>query len=98
MKGDNLYFQFNGYWKFNFPLQLLIRGEESRVRIVATVGDQTMQESFTGFSEVLVEEEKVIVEFVGPDNHFIDAENPFDTLVLNLDSNTIADCDIAGIC
>ena len=40
-----------------------------------------MQESFTGFSEVVVEEEKIIVEFVGPDKHFIDAENPYDTLV-----------------
>ena len=85
MKAENLYFQFNGYWKFNFPLQLLIRGEECRVRIVATVGEQTMQESFTGFSEVVVEEEKVIVEFVGPDNHFIDTENPFDILVVTDD-------------
>ena len=51
------------------------------MRIVATVGEKTMQESFTGFSEVVVEEEKIIVEFVGPDKHFIDAENPFDTLV-----------------
>ena len=51
------------------------------MRIVATVGDNTMQETFTGFSEVVVQEEKVVVQIVGPDNHFIDTENPFDTLV-----------------
>ena len=42
-----------------------------------------MREIYKGFSEVVIEEEKVVLHFVGPDTHFVDVENPFDTSVMD---------------
>ena len=80
-------------------MQQLIRTEQCSVRIVAAVGDQTSQEIYRGFSEVVIEREKVVVRFIGPSSHFIDAENPFDTLVMKpFQDNTGSNGVIPGGC
>ena len=54
-----------------------------KVKIVAKVWDQGSRESYEGFAEVLVDEPRVQLNFIGSGTQFIDAEMPFDTLVMD---------------
>ena len=54
-----------------------------RVKIVAKVGDQRSREIYEGFTEVSIDEPRVQLNFVGADTKVIDAEMPYDTLVMD---------------
>ena len=97
-------FQFNGFWKFNFPLkQMLVKSErEVNVKIVARVGELCSGHSEEGWAMVRVLEPAVNIRFVGPSNKVIDRELSFTTMVTG-DYNTswdltysLPDCGRAG--
>ena len=54
-----------------------------KVLLVAKVGDQRSSDHYEGFAEVLIDEPRVQLNFIGPDTKLIDAEIPFDTLVMD---------------
>ena len=75
--------QFNGLWKFNFPLSQLLVGSEREVtvKIVARVGELCSGHTSEGWAVVRVVEPSVNIRFVGPTNKLIDRQLSFSTTV-----------------
>ena len=75
--------QFNGLWKFNFPLSQLLVGSEREVtvKIVARVGELCSGHTSEGWATVRVVEPRVNIRFVGPTNKVIDRQLSFSTTV-----------------
>ena len=80
-----LSFQFNGFWKFNFPLKHLIRQDDDtrdglKVRIEAAVGD-TSGDVHHGWSTVDLIKPVININFIGPQDKIIDTDLGFSTMV-----------------
>ena len=77
-------FQFNGFWKFNFPLKEMLAqsGGAESVRLVATVSDSCTGETQQGWATVRLTEPRVNIRFVGPRHKVIDPQLSFTTTVV----------------